>query len=163
MSRMTIVLALFFFVASFGQLAYLHWTISKPPGTELSRLDEVLKVADNFENKREGIAYSALLTLEGAALQRRYHQANVLLMSRVWTRYLGFVTGMILAMLGAVFILGKLEAPESEASGEWQGAKYALRSASPGVMLVGFGTLLMIVTMVVHHDIKVNDRPVYGG
>jgi hypothetical protein len=55
-----------------------------------------------------------LSSLETNIVERRYHQANVSLMSRVWTRYLGFVTGMVLAMVGSIFILGKLREMESQ-------------------------------------------------
>ncbi|NIN68296.1 MAG: hypothetical protein GTO63_27030, partial [Anaerolineae bacterium] len=35
MSHMVVGLTLFFFVASFAQLAYLHWSISRSPQMEL--------------------------------------------------------------------------------------------------------------------------------
>jgi hypothetical protein len=47
--------------------------------------------------------------LEADALQRRYHQANANMLARVWTRQLGFITGMLLALVGAAFILGRTD------------------------------------------------------
>lgn len=163
MLRMTIVITAFFFVASLGQLGYLHWKISEAPNKSSVLLEEIQESIDGLSDERLAIAYEAVIALESTALERRYHQANVLLMSRVWTRYLGFVTGMTIALLGAVFLLGKLDAPETEVRGELEGIKLYLKSASPGITLVGFGTVLMIVTIIVHHTIVVEDRPIYTG
>ena len=47
-------------------------------------------------------------------IKQRYHQANVLLMAGVRVRYPGLVTGMILALIGAVFVLGKIREERTE-------------------------------------------------
>ncbi len=103
----------------------------------------------------------AMIELEGFALQRRHHQANVLLMSRVWARYLGFVTGMILAFIGGVFILGKLETPVSELEAKSGEMGMSIKSASPGLILATLGVVLMMTTIVVHQEIQVSDAKVF--
>jgi hypothetical protein len=156
MIRMLVGLTVFFFLASLIQLVYLHTSIREGP-----RLDVVdLMVGEGGE---DGLAADlrALVILESNALERRYHQANVLLMSRVWRRYLGFVTGMILALVGAAFILGKLREEVSDVELKSTAAALNLKSTSPGLVLTVLGVVLMIATIVTHHEITIADTPVY--
>lgn len=165
--RVTTILALVlvacFFIASIVQLAYLHQKILASPGTDLRESLSVL--ANNGEPTSAAIGtdprlYSQVV-LEMYVLERRYHQANVLLMSRVWVRYLGFITGMILALMGAAFILGKLREPSSKLGAELATGKFSFEGASPGMFLAGLGVILMLVTIMTHHPITVTDGPVY--
>src|SRR5258705_527544 len=78
--------------------------------------------------------WASLVALETSALDRRYRQANILLLSRVWTRQVGFATGMILALVGAAFILGKLNTDTTELTTEAPGWKGSLKSSSPGLV-----------------------------
>jgi hypothetical protein len=103
----------------------------------------------------------ALLLLESDALDKRYHQASALLMSRIWTKHLSFLTGMVLALLGATFILGKLSESTSTISGSGAGWKADISSASPGIILAFFGTVLLSISLVVQPQITVDDKPVY--
>ncbi|MEJ2559204.1 MAG: hypothetical protein P8186_23910 [Anaerolineae bacterium] len=163
MSHMVIGLTLFFFVASFAQLAYLHWSISRSPRMELGEALAMLSPAPDatLEEMLAASHLKVLATLEANALERRHHQANVLLMSRVWTRYLGFVTGMILALVGCSFILGKLQEPPSEVTGKSPVADFSLKSNSPGIILAGLGVILMLTTIIIHHEITVRDVPLF--
>jgi len=106
---------------------------------------------------------NALVLLEADALDRRYHQASALLMSRVWTRHLAFMTGMVMAFLGATFILGKMSESQTDLSGgaaEW---KVQISTASPGIMLCVLGTLLMMMALAVQTPIEIHDNPIYVG
>jgi hypothetical protein len=173
MIGMVFGLTIFFFVASAVQLAYLHYEIKKAPDTDVpfALSEQLLQGASSsakFKAAQGGApeslpaaAIATLTALERSAMQRRYHQANVLLMSRVWTSYLGFVTGMVLAMVGAIFVLGRLEIATSTATVEVAAGKLNLGSSSPGLFMAGFGTVLMIVTIVTHHQISVEDRAIY--
>jgi hypothetical protein len=162
MTRMVIGLTLFFFVASLLQLLYLNWNISRGPSLDPKFADAILTFpSEPSEQWLTAFRYQAAVMLELQALEQRYHQTNMALMSRVWLRYLGFVTGMILALLGAVFILGKLEAPSSVIEGQAGDIKYQLRSASPGIILASLGMVLMITTIVTHQRIELEIRPLY--
>jgi hypothetical protein len=165
MQRMIIGLTLFFFLASFAQLYFLHQSIGQAPRIDLSSILPNSTIAQDSEQSMsvDAVHSRALLLLEANALERRHHQANVLLMSRVWVRYLGFVTGMILALVGAVFILGKLREPASEINAEGKLVSIAVRSASPGIVLAFLGVTLMLATIVTHHEIQVRDVPVFVG
>jgi hypothetical protein len=69
---------------------------------------------------------------------------------------MGFVTGMILALLGAFFILGKLQESSSITS---QDARLTVTRASPGIVMALLGVTLMIVTISVNHRIEFSDAP----
>ena len=164
---MVVVLSLvmlFFFTASAFQLYYLHQRIDRSPQLDLNPALGILEsnpAGASEKDKLEVGRWKTLSILEGNALQRRYHQANILLMSRIWTGYLGFVTGMILALVGATFILGKLRDSESQVDAGSQLWKFSMTTASPGLVLALLGTILMITTMVSHYEIKVSDGQLY--
>src|SRR5262249_54967656 len=99
--------------------------------------------------------------LESEIIGRRYHLAATLLAGRVWQLYLGFITGMILSLVGAAFILGKLREAESESSIGSSSVTVSLKSSSPGVILTILGVVLMITTIVNNQKIEVEDRPHY--
>lgn len=109
------------------------------------------------------VTQHALLILEADARDNRYHHFSALLLSRIWTKQLAFMTGMILAFLGAVFILGKLSESGSKISGGASAWSFSIASASPGIILSFFGTVLLIVSLVVEAPIREEDRPVYLG
>lgn len=104
---------------------------------------------------------NALILLEADTLDKRYHQAGGMLMSRIWSRQLTFITGMVLAFVGAVFILGKLSESSSHISGETAQVKLAITSASPGLILSFFGTSLIIASLFVASNLDVADGAAY--
>jgi hypothetical protein len=160
MTRMVVALTVFFFAASLAQLLYLHWCMRAAPEPQLDSAQAVLtSVADT--ERLDAYRLEAAVALELHALERRYHQANVLLMSRVWTRYLGFVTGMILSLVGAVFVLGKLRTPTTQMELAAAPFKYSIQSASPGLIMILLGVALMLTTIVTHHRIDVVDTAIF--
>jgi hypothetical protein len=164
MRAIVALMALFFFGASCLQLWYLNKSILDVPRVDTREATSMLSVRPQASGQ-EALAAArvhALVTLEASSIDRQYHQAGVLLMSRVWTSYMGFVTGMILSMVGAAFVLGKLEEEPSEMKGQ-AGTSFsvAFRSASPGLMLAVLGSILMIVTIVTHHPITVDHTATY--
>jgi hypothetical protein len=165
MVRMTVGLTLFFIIASSIQLAFLHRAILRSPQLEIQSNLPTLPIDREHQTSADYLSASrlrALIVLESTSLDRHYHQANVLLMSRVWIHYLGFVTGMILALLGAAFILGKLREPSSEFQAKSSGiAEFSLKTASPGLILAVLGVMLMMTTIVAHHEISENHVAVY--
>jgi hypothetical protein len=173
MVSMLVTLTAFFFVASFIQLYYLQTRIEQAPQLDLkpalSTLDAFEKeiksgtaadVAAN-DSRLSYVRWKTLSLLEANALERRYHQAGVLLISRIWTRYLGFCTGTILALVGAAFILGKLREGSSNVGLEGGLWKASITSASPGLVLAVLGTALMIATLATNFEMNVNDGAVY--
>lgn len=157
MIRMLGGLTIFFLVASFAQLIYLHNRIENGPVLPRNLLVPA-KTAGGINEIDD-----AIVLLEAHVVDLRYHQTNVFLMARVWTNYLGFVTGMTLAMVGAAFILGKLKTEASELEGHTEHAGLTLKTASPGIALAVLGAVLMITTIIVEHPIETKDVPVYLG
>jgi len=100
-------------------------------------------------------------TLEANALARRYHQANVVLMARAWTSYLGFVTGMILALVGAVFVLGRVQEVPASIEAKYGPMSGSLQTAAPGIVLAVLGVSLMIAALFVPYNITVTDKSIY--
>ncbi len=162
MSRFIVSMAAVFFVFSGIHIYQVTRFIQTEDGPDIRKLihDEIARPTGQAITPAEVTEHSLLL-LEADALDRRYHQAGGLLMSRIWSRQLAFITGMVMAFVGAVFILGKLSESTTEASGgagEW---KVAISSASPGIILSFFGTVLLISSLFVRATLDVSDGPAY--
>lgn len=155
MAGLLVVLAAFFFAASLYLVIDIKARIESPP--EVPRV-ELMRV---LESGRGDASEMALIMLEENAIARRYHQANISLMARLWTRYLGFITGMILSFVGAAFILGKMRETRTELSAEGTFGKLGLSTTSPGLLMVAMGTILMMTTILHHPRIDLNDAPVF--
>lgn len=156
------LMAIFFFVSSLVQLGRLNENISYKPSASLSAELTAFERA-NPEAVRDGehLRWKTLVLLEQQTLEHRYAQVNATLMLRAWTRHLGFLTGMILALVGAIFILSKLSESETQLSVEGAGAKGALATSSPGLVLASLGTILMVVTLTANFEFTTRDLPVY--
>jgi hypothetical protein len=120
--------------------------IAKPPAATVSS---------------EDVTNDSLLLLEADALNKRYREASALLLSRIWSRQLAFITGMVLAFVGAVFILGKLSESSSHISGGANGWQVGISSASPGIILSFFGTVLLVSALFSKATLDVSDGPAY--
>jgi hypothetical protein len=155
MAQLLIGLTAFFFVVSLVQLTWMHLRISKAPEISLvpafAAIDSSPPASDT--DRLRAAQLKTLALLDAGTMQRRYHQTNAALMARIWTRYMGFVTGMILSLIGAVFILGKINEPA--------GGSATPRRASAGMLMITLGVALMITTIVVNHRIDVTDAPDY--
>ncbi len=163
MTWMVVGLTAFFFLASLAQLIYLQRQIGRESPITLS-VEALGAQPGASAPAAERLAVSpfrAAAEMEVQLVARRYRQATILLMARVWTSYLGFATGMILALVGAAFILGKLRDPVTELGLKASGTDWALKTASPGIVMAVLGTALMLATLITHHRIDVTDRAVY--
>ena len=165
MSVLLVGLTIFFLAASLFQLYSLKASIlSSPKSFPAEQLEAFRPVAGDLPaNNFEKAKWGTLIRLEADAMDRRYHQATVITLARIWTIYLGFLTGMIVALVGAAFILGKIRESASNldlSSGGW---KATVQSSSPGIILATLGTTLMIVTILARVDVQIEDRPLYIG
>jgi hypothetical protein len=162
MSRMIIFLSAFFFIASLAQVIYLEYAISGTPKFDSKEaLSYLPGKAGTSVNIIQETRLRALVMLEGNVADNLYDQAHLFLMARIWTSYIGFVTGMILALVGATFVLGKLRAPQSELGAKGNLWEFSFKSASPGLLLAVLGTSLMLATIFTHNEIKTNQQAVY--
>lgn len=99
-------------------------------------------------------------TLEGIALQQRFNAQAAVVKGRLWTRFMGFLTGMLLALTGCVLVLGKMREPVN-ASGQAPGGYALAIASSPGVFLALLGTALIGISLVVQTNVEMADTAVY--
>jgi len=126
------------------------------PSPYASSTDSTLKKNADY------LKWYSLVKMEEYSINRRYNQGGVLLMSRIYIKYLGFFTGMILAIVGAVFIISKLKEDVTEIEGSMEEkTKFRLVSSSPGIIFGVLGTALMLTTILTHSEISVKDMPLY--
>jgi hypothetical protein len=157
-----IVLAVFFFVTSLIELLYLQRRLETLPTISTREaLKDLEGPIRNEQERLERAKWRTAAEFEKYAWSQRYFQANVLLSARLWTRYLSFVTGMILSMVGVTFVLGRLDASASKLNSEGGGLRIALETSSPGLILCVLGTILMTVSMLANPPINVDDGAIY--
>lgn len=128
---------------------------------------DMIAVADSTERNllrrnMDYVKWSTLTKMEEESIQKRYYQGGLLLLSRIFIKYLGFLTGMIIAIVGAVFIIGKLNEDSSKLEGSaGEKIRFSLVSSSPGIIFGVLGTILMMSTILQHNEISVEDSPLY--
>jgi ABC-type multidrug transport system fused ATPase/permease subunit len=129
-----------------------------------TNLVEVIERLPKLEDpKKEGQTYRdwyIRAVLESTALQQRFNVQATVVNGRVWTRFMGFLTGMLLALTGCVFVLGKLR-ESITFTGEGQGAKAALATSSPGVFLAFLGAAVISISLLVQSSVEMTDVAVY--
>lgn len=157
-------LAVFFLAASVMQLDRLGQSLQQRPDAALiAALADVdssagkLDAAQEAELKR----WKVLALMERDIVRQRYGGTASIMLLSAWTRQMGFITGMILAFIGAVFILGKMNDSGTQLSGEGTGLKGSLTTSSPGIVLCVLGTILMLVTLNIKTEFQTFDKTVY--
>ena len=155
--------ALFFAVVTLREFAKIEgWLIEQsiPAAAVIEKTG--LSPATFDEQLRQSAARESF-ALEREVIARRYNQGNLLIATRLWTRMMGFVTGMVLALIGAAFVLGKLSEDISELAANSGGISLSFKSASPGIILSVLGTILMGITIWVPVDLLTQDAALYVG
>lgn len=148
---------IFFVAATAVQLTVLYGRIGDSPK---------LTLPTSFgDAPLQSSQWNALLQLESHSIQQRYHMARIGMMARLWTIYIGFLTGMLLAIAGAAFILGRIREDMTKITAnvgqEQSKAGGSIESQSPGMVMVACGTVLMLATLLSHRSIDVREGPVY--
>lgn len=159
MTRSIIAMAVVFFVFSAVHLYHVSGFIAEGQAPDIR--GQVAAELAKADGGPQAVA-NALVLLEADALSKRYRQASALLLSRIWSRQMAFITGMVLAFMGAVFILGKLsDAAPSQLEGGAADWKLAVSSASPGILLSVLGTALLMTSLIVRTNLDVADGAAY--
>ena len=123
-------------------------------------VDRLAPPADAKQSDQAYRDWYVRAVLEGVALQQRFNVQATVVKGRLWTRFMGFLTGMLLALTGCVFVLGKLRETVSF-GGEGQGFKATLATSSPGVFLAFLGTVIIGIALVVQTTVESSDTAVY--
>lgn len=162
---MPTLLILLFVILATQQMQRFNAVIDQE---RVSVIDALAPSPDNPElfekltGNMDYIRWMSLARMEEKCLDSRYSQGGLLLVSRIFTKYLGFFTGMILAMVGSVFIIGKLQEKSTEMEAEvGNGIKGKLASSSPGIIFGVLGTVLMLSTILQHTEVGVTDTPLF--
>lgn len=152
-----------FFISGLVELAYLQWSISQGAEVDRQQLPSLVSnLSDSSEaDLLEAARFEAAMIMESYVVERRYHQANALLMTMAWIRYLSFSTGMILAIVGASFILGRLREQGTDLAAESAGWRLSLSSSSPGLIMVVLGVVLMFTAITYQQNFEFADYPTY--
>jgi ABC-type phosphate/phosphonate transport system permease subunit len=139
--KILITTVLVFFLTITGwQIYNLHQRIEQGPQIKLTT--ELIE-----ERTPEQHRWADLVSLEAYCIEQRYHQANMVLTTRIWMAYLGFVTGMILCIVGAVFVISKMCEPQTDIRIETEALKSVIKSSSPGIIMAFLGTALITTTL----------------
>jgi cytochrome bd-type quinol oxidase subunit 2 len=151
-----VVLVIFYIIASYFQYRQFNDRILSESFSINKQLD-ILRTTNGNVNPLLIKAY-----LEAYIVQSRQRNLELFLNSRTWIKYLGFITGMILCVVGAIFILGKLtDQKTTQASGEGNQFKFSFASNSPGIILSFLGTILIMTTILTNQEIEKRDSFVY--
>lgn len=101
--------------------------------------------------------------LNGYSAQQRYQQARLLVAARTWLRYTGMLLGCILMTLGLIYSMMQLRKYDSTLEADSQVVKLKFVSASPGLVLVAFGVILVITAMVSNSPVTIVETTPSGG
>lgn len=104
------------------------------------------------------------LAVENEALNMRNNRSVSALFMRAYTQFLSVTAGTILTMLGAIFVLARVDSRETRAEATWKEFRWLINTASPGLLLACLGVVL--VGFVAYRSITTidtRDSPVFGG
>ena len=151
-----VVVAMVFFIGTFLNYNSLTKMLrhQDPP------IAEAITRASGLSSEAQFVDWYVRATLEERAIAGRQRQYNAIVESRLWTRLMGFLAGMVLVLAGSVFVLGKLEA-EFDGNAKTSEAEGSMKTNSPGLVLVVAGTVLLAISLLVTVDVKSEDRLVY--
>jgi hypothetical protein len=105
--------------------------------------------------------FLALAQLEEEGLNERYRQGHYSLVSRSFKQYLGFFTGIIMVIVGSLFVLLKLKEQIDSNASKGEGWKFSLVTNSPGVVFGIVGAVLISIALKINDRINVSDSGIY--
>ncbi|MDI9239909.1 hypothetical protein QLQ15_13435 [Lysobacter sp. LF1] len=150
MTRAIVLAGLAFFVSSSVHVLMMHSDLRMKP----SEVRLELPQGRSRPGEPMPEAWAGLLALEHQALLHRQQTINAVVLRQTSLLHLGFLTGTVLCLVGAVFVLGRLQMPDSSFEGEAPKLKFSLRTASPGIVLALLGSGLMCATL--YHRFQFN-------
>lgn len=129
-------------LAFFASTVFNYSLLMKSLGSENTETQvQLLRINADLATPQER-QWASRALLEERALRRGYDFAAVNLQARIWTRFMGFLVGMVMVLSGCLFILARMEV-SFDGQAKAADAGGALRTNSPGLVLAVLGTLLM--------------------
>ena len=105
--------------------------------------------------------FLTLAVLEEESLSERYRQGHYSLVSRSFKQFLGFFTGIMMVIVGSVFVLLKLREEIDTDVSKGETWKFKLVTNSPGVVFGILGTILISFASGTKDTISVRDSGLY--
>lgn len=158
MTGSLVAMGVIFFAATLWLFADLMQRVQYRQSDLVAVMDALPKEAMADRTYRE---WYVRAVLEKSALEQRFAMQSMVVRGRLWTRVMGFLTGMILCFSGSVFVLGKMREPPIQVSAEGSGLKASLSTSSPGVFLAFAGALLIALSLYVPTSVESSDVAVY--
>ena len=159
MTRSLVAMGVIFFIATLWLFFDLTQRTHYEPIDLVAVVDRLPKTGDDAQVLAYREWYVRAI-LEKSAQEQRFALQSMVVQGRLWTRLMGFLTGMILCLSGCVFVLGRLR-ESVEASAEGGGLKASLTTASPGVFLAFAGAILIAIALWVPTSVESSDASVY--
>lgn len=162
MAGVVLVAGLFFAVVSVMEFDAIRAIMVTPGPDMTASLAAYDKIAPStFDEAIEVARQKTAVILEHESITRRYTQAHGIILAQLWTRYMAFTTGAIMALIGSAFILGKLREDATSMAGSGATLNLSLTSTSPGLILAVLGSLLMGGALMSRFEVHTTDPPHY--
>jgi len=159
--KFIVFMAIIFVAISLAVLFFLYGEVRTQPRDLSSLFASSERAISEGHATEDHLRWQTLVLLEQDVTRHRYQQVNSTLLLRAWTRYMGFLTGMILALVGAILILMKLQEGATKLTAKTKGVLGSLATNSPGIVLATLGTILMGITLIVPFQFDTRDVAVY--
>lgn len=101
-------------------------------------------------------------SLDKDALDLRHARGTASLIMRTYAWMLALTLGSILGLVGALFVLGRVDSELNVAEGGVDGWKIAIMSSSPGLIIATLGSLLVIGTVFTAPEVSVRDGTMFA-
>ena len=113
------------------------------------------------QHSRLSFLAKSRVALEHDVTFYRHVRTSSALMTRTWMRFMSLAFGTLLVANGSLFVLGRVTAPQTDASVQWQEVRVSLVSSSPGLVLAFLGCFLIAVPNITKQRIDARDASVY--
>ncbi|MES2650032.1 MAG: hypothetical protein V4717_24360 [Bacteroidota bacterium] len=154
-----VLFLLLFIVVSMLQLREINSRIEEGQSQTIKEITRSLTSKDSMSETH--MQFLALAVLEEESLGERYRQGHYSLVSRSFRQFLGFFTGIIMVIVGSVFVLLKLREEINAGGEQGDGWKFTLVTNSPGVAFGIVGAVLIAIASATSDKINVSDSGLY--
>ena len=154
-----VLFLIIFIVVSMFQLQQINSKIESGKSTAVKEMTK--NITSNTSLSQQQYNFITLALLEEESLTERYNQGHYSLVSRTFRQFLGFFTGIIMIIVGSLFILLKLKEKVDMSAFKGEIWKATLATSSPGVAFGVLGTLLIGIASINEDKINVRDSGLY--
>jgi hypothetical protein len=154
-----VLFLILFIVVSMLQLRDINSRIEEGKSQTIKEM--ITRIHDRDTLSETYNQFLTLAELEEESLSERYRQGHYSLVSRSFKQYLGFFTGIIMVIVGSLFVLLKLREQIDTNASRGEGWKFSLVTNSPGVVFGIVGAVLISIALKINDRINVTDSGLY--